>query len=553
MSEARGTAGLTRRQFLELGAATSAAIGATSVIDATSRAAESAPATTLRVGWNSPPDVLNPFTYATTASAEILNLIYDPLLQYDIHLNAVPALATHVKVSEGGKAFTYTLRPNAKWHDGKPVTTADVAFSYDVVAKGHVGQFGWTLNDYLGCTITSPTVITIRFKAPQAFNAAPVLNIVPKHIWGALPKGKLATYPNAHPVGSGPFTFGSWKQGQSVQVNRNPAWWGPAPAVASIIWEQFDNDDVMVQSLESGQIDIIAEVPSLLWKTLKGKANVAPISMESFSFHHIGFNVSTSPKSGANPLIRDRTVRQALCYAFDRQQFVDLCLAGLGQPGSVLLPPSFGFWQEAIPAHQQLDNNPTKANAMLDAAGYKRGAGGIRHDAKGNKLSFRLIAIQTTNEDVLAGRICVQRAAAIGIELQFQTLDATTLNNVVYNAAAPNWDMFIWGWDSGAPDPDYLMSIELTSQIGGNADVFYSNKRYDALYAAQAVQMNKTQRAVTLHQMQKLFYEDAAYCIMWYQAKLQAYRTDTWKGWRETTGGAIYNFTRANYLSITPA
>jgi peptide/nickel transport system substrate-binding protein len=153
---------------------------------------------------------------------------------------------------------------------------------------------------------------------------------------------------------------------------------------------------------------------------------------------------------------------------------------------------------------------------------------------------------------VLAGQICVERAQQVGIKLTLDALDATTLGNIVYDAAAPNWDIFIWGWDSGAPDPDYLMSIELTSQIGGNADVFYSNEQYDTWYTEQAATLDTNERAVILHKMQKLFYDDAAYCIMWYQSKLQAYRTDTWKGWQQTRGGVIYNFTRSNYLTVKP-
>jgi peptide/nickel transport system substrate-binding protein len=180
------------------------------------------------------------------------------------------------------------------------------------------------------------------------------------------------------------------------------------------------------------------------------------------------------------------------------------------------------------------------------------GSDGIRSDHQGNPLSFRLIAVETTDEDVLAGQICVERAQQVGIKLTLDALDATTLGNIVYDAAAPNWDIFIWGWDSGAPDPDYLMSIELTSQIGGNADVFYSNQQYDTWYTEQAATLDTNERAVILHKMQKLFYDDAAYCIMWYQSKLQAYRTDTWKGWQQTRGGVIYNFTRSNYLNVKP-
>jgi len=167
--------------------------------------------------------------------------------------------------------------------------------------------------------------------------SAPLIKIVPEHIWGSFSPTKLSSYTNPHPIGS---VRSHSRVGSSVRPYKSSATplVGRAPAVPSVIWEQFENSDVMVKSLESGQIDIITEVPTLLWKALKGKPKVDAISMESFSFHHIGFNVSQSKKSKANPLIRDLDVRKALSYAFDRQQLVDLCLAGYGKPGSVLLP-----------------------------------------------------------------------------------------------------------------------------------------------------------------------------------------------------------------------
>jgi peptide/nickel transport system substrate-binding protein len=546
--------GFTRRQFLEFGAATAAAVGVTvaSGDELLSSAAAATVPTKLRVGWNSPPDLMNPFTYESTASGEIIGLIYDSLTEYDINLKVVPSLAESETPSNDGRTFTYKLRSGSTWHDGKPVTSADVKYTYDTLAKNDVGQFGWTLAEFKSCEIVDPLTVVVNYKVAQAWDPAPLIKIVPEHIWGKFTPKELASYTNPHPVGSGPFTFSSWVVGQTVQVDRYPHWWGTLPAVPTVIWEQFENSDVMVKSLEQGDIDIITEVPTLLWKSLKGKSDVDAISMESFSFHHIGFNVSQSKKSGANPLIRDLNVRKALAYALDRQQLVDLCLASYGKPGSVLLPPSFGMYQAHIPADQQFNDNPAKASSILDAAGYAMGSGGIRNDKQGNPLSFRLICVETTDEDVLAGQIFVERAKEIGVELTLDPLDATTLGNIVYDAAAPNWDIFIWGWDSASPDPDYLMSIELTSQIGGNADVFYSNQQYDAWYTEQAETLNVDKRATILHEMQKLFYDDAAYCIMWYQSKLQAYRTDTWKGWVETRGGVVYNFTRSNYLTIKP-
>jgi len=189
---------------------------------------------------------------------------------------------------------------------------------------------------------------------------------------------------------------------------------------------------------------------------------------------------------------------------------------------------------------------------MLDAAGYTADGSGVR--AKdGKPLSFRLIAIATTDVDVCAAKLVKDAAAAVGIQLDFQTLDETTLGDTVYNTTAPNWDIFVWGWDSGTADPSYMLGVPLCSQIGGNNDVFYCDKDYDAAYTKQAQTVDPAARKVITDEMQQRFYDSAAYLVMWFQDKLQAYRTDTWTNWQEIPGGIIFNFTRDNYLGVRPA
>jgi len=276
------------------------------------------------------------------------------------------------------------------------------------------------------------------------------------------------------------------------------------------------------------------------------------VSMESCSFHNIGINVSDNPKSGGNPLLKDRAIRLALSYAVDRQQLVNVALAGHGEPGSTILPSGLGDWHLNIPAEQQYNANPAKARELLDAAGYLARGGSVRSDKHGNKLSFRLIAIESTSVDVAAAQIFRDACAKVGIELTLTTLDANSLGSTVYNAKAPNWDIFVWGWDSGVYDPDYMLGVPLCNQIGSNNDVYYCNRHYDELYTDQATQLDRDKRLAQVHEAQQYYYDDAAYIIMWYQAKLQGYRTDTWKGWTPTRGGMILNFTRDNYLRVTP-
>jgi peptide/nickel transport system substrate-binding protein len=211
-------------------------------------------------------------------------------------------------------------------------------------------------------------------------------------------------------------------------------------------------------------------------------------------------------------------------------------------------------WHLDIPADKLLDANPEKAKQLLDAAGYTdRNGDGIRESTDGKPLEFRLIAIESTSVDVRAAQLFRDAAAAVGIKLNLATLDENTLGSTVYNTTSPDWDIFVWGWDSAVHDPDYMLGVPLCSQIGGNNDVFYCDKTYDALYAQQATTLDPVARKALVDQMQQMFYDAAPYIVMWYQDKLQGYRTDTWTGWQEMPGGIVFNFTRDNYLKVTPA
>jgi peptide/nickel transport system substrate-binding protein len=507
--------------------------------------------TSLRVGWSSEPDTMNPLTTYSTEAQEVLQLIYDKLTEYDSSLKPEPGLAKSFEYSSDGLSITYDLRDGVKWQDGQPFTSADVKFTFDLIHDQNLSEYGQWLTDMTSVDTPDASTAVVNFSKPQAFNPGLSIPILPEHIWQGKSAKDIQTFANDQPVGTGPYTFVQWKQGESLTIKRNDSWWGTEPAATQIIFVLYGNEDVMAQALKAGEVDILTEVPPTIWDGLSGVDNVAAVSIPSFSFHHIGFNMSTDPKSQGNPLILDQTVRQALAYALDRNQLVQLALAGHGQPGSVLLPPAFGDWQLKIPADQQMNANPDQANQMLDAAGYKDTNGdGVREAPDGSPLEFRLIAIESTTVDVRAAELFRDAAAKVGIKLDLQTMDENTLGKTVYNTT--DWDIFVWGWDSGVADPDYMLGIVLCSQIGGNNDIYYCNKHYDQLYDQQATTVDEAARMNIVHQMQQDFYDSAGYIVMWYQDKLQAYRTDTWTGWVQTPGGMVFNFTRDNYLNVTP-
>ncbi len=542
----------SRRDFLKRAGLLSLAVpGAAVGLDACANVATSAKASTIRVGWTIEPDTMNPMTSYSTEAVEVLQLVYDYLIGTSLALKSEPGLATSWAYSADGKTITYRLR-SATWHDGKPFTSADVKFTFELIKSKQLSQYAQWVTQLASVDTPDDHTVALHFTQPQAFNPGLAVPILPQHIWAGMSASDIQKFANAHPVGTGPYKFVNWKHGQSIEVARNDGFWGAKPAAQKITWILFQNEDIMAQSLRTGAVDICPEIPPTIWDGLSGAPKVKTVSMESCSFHHIGINVSDNPKSGGNPLLKDRAIRLALSYAVDRQQLVNVALAGHGEPGSTILPSGLGDWHLDIPAEQQYNANPAKARELLDAAGYLARGGSVRSDKHGNKLSFRLIAIESTSVDVAAAQIFRDACAKVGIELTLTTLDANSLGSTVYNAKAPNWDIFVWGWDSGVYDPDYMLGVPLCNQIGSNNDVYYCNRHYDELYNDQATQLDRDKRLAQVHEAQQYYYDDAAYIIMWYQAKLQGYRTDTWKGWTPTRGGMILNFTRDNYLRVTP-
>jgi len=552
---------LSRRQFLtrvaggtilaftmpELLAACTSAGSSTTTVSGSPGGPSTA---TLRVGWSSEPDLMNPLTSTTSEALEVLQLIYDKLTDYDADLNIVPALATSTDVSADGTEVTYHLRSGVTWHDGEPFTADDVVFTFSLIAGQQSSQYAQWLGDMKSVKASGEDVI-VTFSQPQAFDPALSIPILPKHIWDGMSTADIQTFENDAPVGTGPYMFGEWKHGQTVSVNRSDTFWGTPPGAASVIWVLYQNEDVMAQSMAAGEVDILTEVPPTIWDGLGGTEGLTAVSLPGFSFHHIGMNVSAASDSKGNPLLLQRDVRQALSYAVDREQLVQLALAGHGQPGSVLLPPAFGDFMLEIPADQQINANPDMANQLLDQAGYTtRDADGVRQTPDGTPLRFRLIAIESTTVDVRAAELFRNAAAKVGIALDLNTMDENTLDAIVYGGT--DWDLFVWGWDTGVNDPDYMLGIPLSTQIGGNNDIYYANPEYDALYAQQATELDRDKRVNLVGQAQQLFYDDCAYIVMWYQDKLQAYRSDKWTGFADTPGGIVFNFTRANYTNATP-
>ena len=506
----------------------------------------------LRVGWTSEPDILNPLTTYSTEANQIIWLVYQPLIGYDENLETINYLAEDYEYSEDGLVATYHLREGVKWHDGEPFTAQDVVTTYRIAMDYKIGPASSFIDGLTDVVAVDDYTVEMHFNKRVAYNIAYTTPIIPDHIWGDMSAEDIEVFANENPVGTGPMKFVQWDQGSTVILDKNPDYYGEEPGPDRIAFIQYGNEDVMAQALKAGEVDIVCEISPTVWDGLVDVENVKAVSLPSFSFHEVGINVNESESSGGSKLLLDKTLRQALSYAMDREQIVEVALAGHGTPGTTLIPAGMSEWQYEVTEDEKMDADLDKANAMLDEAGYLDTDGDGIREKDGEPLEFRIFAIESTTVDVRAAQIFRDSCEQIGIKLVLTTMDENTMGGVIFDTAATDFDLFVWGWDSDYLDPGYLLSIPLTSEIGRNNDIYYSNSTYDALYEQQHAEMDPEKRLEIVQEMQKIFYEDAAYLVLWNQDKLQAYRTDTWTGWTDTPGGIVFNVTYENYVNVQP-
>jgi peptide/nickel transport system substrate-binding protein len=522
---------------------------------------------TLHIGWVQEPDNLNPFIGIQGTDYMLWHMNYDFLVGFDAKtLEPRPELATAWEVSPDGKTWTFTIRSDAKWQDGVPVTARDVAFTFNYIDDNQLLNLSTYTNGITRAEVVDDTHVKIYTKAPKANMLRMVVPILPEHIWSKV-SGKAATtsYQNKPPIiGDGPFQIVEWQKGKFVRLVANPTYWGGKPKVDEVIFELYTNPDTMAQDLKLGTLDGAVDIPPAQFKPLGGEPGLATSQSTSWSFIELAMNSYQSPNSKGNPVLRDQQFRTAVNWAVDRQKVVDVAYQNYATLGSSLVVPYSKYHWEP-PAGTAFTYDPAKARQILDTAGYKDVDGdGYRETKDGKKLVLRFYATTDSTQNQTAGKLIVGWLKDVGIKLDYQVIDSGALINYQYeytgNTYTPDWDLFIWYWVEDV-DPNFIMDIYTPQQIEGWNDCLWTDPEYTRLNAQQATTIDEAKRIPVVKQMQQIFYEGAAYAILAYPYQLEAYNTDKWQGWVHVPGEApggqqgavIYNYNNIDtYRFVEP-
>ena len=501
--------------------------------------------TTLRIGWLQEPDNLNPFVGIQGTSYMIWKMNYDLLVGFDDQtLEPRPELATEWSVSDDGTEWTFTIRDDATWQDGEPVTAADVAFTFNYIRDNELLNLSTYTAGILDTVAVDDTTVKFTTDGPKANMLRMLVPILPEHIWSQV-SGKAATgsYQNDPPIiGSGPFKVVEWERGKYMRLEANTDYWGGAPKIDEVIFQLYKNPDTMASDLQLGTIDGAMDIPVARFAGLKDVPGIEANEATSWQFIELAMNCYDSPDSKGNPVLLDQKFREAVNWAVDREKVTEVAYQGYATPGSTLIPPYTDYHWEP-PAESAFKYDPEKAKQLLDQAGYKDvNDDGFRETKNGKRLELRFLATTDSVMNQTAGKLIVGWLEDVGIKLDFQVVDAGTLINYQYeytgDTYTPNWDMFIWYWSQDV-DPNFIMDIYTPAQIEGWNDCLWTDPEYTDLNEQQKRAIDSAERIPLIQRMQELFYNGAAYAILTYPYLLESYDTEKWQGWVHVPGDAI--------------
>lgn len=507
----------------------------------------------LKIGWQDGPDSINPFVSQWGQSFTIFDLIYSSLYKLNPDGALIPDAVASVAVSDDSRVWTFQIYPNIKFHDGNVLTSRDVVFSLN-------------LYNFPGEIVAmDDTTVRITFVEPIPNVEGHLLfrYIFPQHVWARY-ENSPTSFDNASMIGSGPFRLVNYQANTFVHLASVEEHFRYAPKVDEVIYQVFENENMLVEAILTGEVDMIDTLPYADLVKLSNTPNVSvKIALPLYpTFEEIILNqiapencpVEAGGICSGHPALRDKTVRLAMAHALDKSKLIEEVLAGAGDPGISMIPTGLkDLFNTSI---KDYPYNPNYANQLLDEGGYLDSDGdGIREmpsDAEtdaNRPLVFRFNYLGPSVLYQKLGTRLSESWANIGIELEIQEMDSIGLLNVC--CPAFDYDVLIWTWDVN-PDPGNILTIMETSQIPTSYnETGYTNPEYDILAAVQHTEIDPEKREQIIWELQRIAHRDVVHIVLYYAQSVQAYRTDRFTGWiTEASHLALEDF--SNVISLEP-
>ncbi|MGD0355079.1 MAG: peptide ABC transporter substrate-binding protein [Dehalococcoidia bacterium] len=457
--------------------------------------------------WDQGPLTLDPAISSEMASQIYILHIFSGLVRFDSDLKPVPDIADHWNISDDGKTYTFYLRNDVKFHDGRPLTAQDFKFSLERACNPATGsQTASTyLNDIVGApemisgkadnlsgvTIVDDYTLKITIDAPKAY----FLSKLAYPTAFAVDKKNVESGPNwwKKPVGTGPYKLTKWDEGSLILLQPNEYYYGEKGKVNVA----FNLLSGMPMSLyETGKIDVVDVYKNNIDRAMDKEGpfydqlHIYP----EFSLQYIGFNTSKPP-------FDDVYVRQAFCYAVNKDRIVSVLQKNMVAAAGGIIPPGMPGYNKDV---KGLNYDPDKARELLAKSKY----------GSADKLPPITMTMPGTgaNVDDFIGAILLDWKQNLGVTVNVRLLDPLVFN---YHLFDEGDEIYTLGWIADYPDPeDFLNTLFYTGSQWNNSH--YSNKDLDALLDRAAVDMDQNERTTLYQQAEQLVVDQAPVLPLWF-------------------------------------
>ena len=393
-------------------------------------------------------DSLDPHKMTAAGTREILFNVFEGLVKPDPNGNLIPAVASDYTIADTGDTFTFTLRKGVKFHDGSTVTVGDVVYSISRVAGLETGEPLIAAFKAVK-SVEAPDDHTVVIQT-----AEPYLEFLSYLTAAIIPEG---SDPADGLVGTGPYKFVSRAAQENIILARFDDYWGEKANIANVTFKIIENADMLVMSLKSGAIDLCAHLTSTQTAELGKDFTVAEGSMNIVQAMYL--NNAYGP-------LQDVRVRQALCYAVDRQAILDLVSDGKGSILGSSMYPAFGKYYNDLSNYYTQDIE--KAKSLLAEAGYPNG------------FDLTITAPANYQIHVDTAQVIAEQLKAIGVNCSIDTVEWSTWLEKVYQNR--DYEATVVGFDTSSAMTAQSLLARFESTSGKNVCNF-SFPEYDKVYA----------------------------------------------------------------------
>jgi len=483
-------------------------------------------AESLTIGITQFPSTLNPNIDVMAAKSYVLGLARRPFTVYDAEWKLVCLLCERLPSIENGLAvpvdlpdgrkgvdLTYTIRGDARWGDGVPVTTADVLFTYEVGRNPESAvSNGELYRRITGVTAKDDRTFTLHLDK-LTFDSAAINDFVllPEHLERPAfedpsqyrLRTRYAAAPTDPGLYDGPYRIAEFVPGSQIGLEPNPNWRGPPPHFRHIVVRAIENTAALEANLLSGSIDMIAGELGLpldealaFEKRHAGAYNI--IYKPDLAYEHVDLNLD-------NPVLADRRVREALLRGLDREAVSRQLFAGQQPVAENFVSPLDAGYSSEVPRYPY---DPSKAAALLEAAGWHAEGSGTRQDADARPLSFELMTTAGNRSRELVEQVLQSQWRRLGIEVRIKNEPA----RVLFGETLPHrrFELAMYAWIS-SPE-NVPRSILHSSEVPSAANAFtgenlsgLKSPEMDRLIEALEVELDRNKRDALWAAAQRLY------------------------------------------------